>query len=296
MSGVGRFAPSPTGDLHFGSLVSAIASYAAARGAGQEWFVRIEDVDRNRAVPGAADRIVAQLDAFGMVGDRAVPKQSERDERYAGVVAGLLASGDAFPCGCTRKDLPSSGIYPGTCAQGLPPGKEPRAVRLRVHDMTVAFEDMIQGPRSQRLAEDVGAFVIVRADGVYAYQLAVVIDDADQGVTAIVRGSDLLDSTPRQIYLQRLLGLPTPSYAHHPVAVDRDGRKLSKQWASAPVVATDPMPVLLRAWAFLGQERPPSSARSTPTAFWRWAVPAWALERVPCRETIPLRNDHEESA
>ena len=284
----GRFAPSPTGRLHFGSLISAVACHAQARAEGGRWLVRIEDVDRAREVQGAADAILEDLRAHGMTSDEPVVRQRDRDAAYEAVIAELLARGVAFHCACTRSDLPPDGVYPGTCVNGLPAGCEPRSIRVSVPDDVIGFDDRIQGRCEQQLAAEVGAFVIRRADGYYAYQLAVVVDDAWQGITEVVRGCDLLDSTARQIHLQRLLGYPTPRYAHHPVIVTDDGRKLSKALASTPIRADDPMPALLAAWAFLGQPPPPPAARRQPLAFWEWAPGAWRLDDVPRRQTIGL--------
>ncbi len=283
----GRFAPSPTGDLHFGSLISAVASYADIRHHGGRWLLRIEDVDEQRAVAGAAERIESTLRAFGMESDAPVVQQSDRTDAYASAVALLLDAGAAFPCACTRSDLPKGGVYPGTCAEGLPPGKQARTIRLRVPAGETCFDDEIRGRICQDLTREVGAFVIRRADGFHAYQLAVVVDDAWQEVNRVVRGGDLLDSTPRQLVLQAALGFPRPAYAHHPVAVDQAGRKLGKSWGAVPVDGDDPIPALIAAWRFLGQPPDvPSSARTTVDAFWRWALDHWSPGHVPASETI----------
>jgi glutamyl-Q tRNA(Asp) synthetase len=227
---LGRFAPSPTGPLHFGSLVAALASYLDARyHEGGRWLVRIEDVDEPRTVPGAADSILRCLEAYGMEWDGPVVYQSQRKDLYRAALAALGTH--AFHCGCSR--VP--GIYPGTCRNGLPPGKSARAWRLRVDDAVISFVDRLRGPQTDVLAGTTGDFVLLRADGYFAYQLAVVVDDADQGVTDVVRGEDLLDSTGRQILLQRLLGYPAPRYAHIPVVRDASGEKLSKQTLAPPV-------------------------------------------------------------
>ena len=221
---VGRFAPSPTGDLHFGSLLAAVASNLQVRSRGGQWLLRVDDIDPPREVPGSADRIIGDLRRLGMPPDDAVLYQSQRTQAYEAARDKLLEEGLAFWCGCSRSELPRSGVYPGTCRTGLPRGKSPRAVRLRVGSKPVIFDDAIQGPVRDDLQETVGDFVIWRADGLPAYQLAVVVDDAFQGVSEVVRGADLLESTGRQIYLQGRLGLPTPSYAHHPVP-GRSGRR-----------------------------------------------------------------------
>lgn len=257
---VGRFAPSPTGPLHFGSLVAALASYMEARAAKGKWLVRMEDLDRPREQPGAADQILRALERLGFEWDGPVLRQSARAERYQAVLADLARRGFTYPCGCTRKELEDSvlaidgaRVYPGTCRQGLAPGKQARAVRLRTHAAPIAFVDLVQGEIEQRVEREVGDFVVQRADGVAAYQLAVVVDDLDQGVTDVVRGADLLDSTARQIHLQRILGAPQPRYAHVPVAVNAGGEKLSKQTGAAPLDLADPKRELARARRYLGQ-------------------------------------------
>jgi glutamyl-Q tRNA(Asp) synthetase len=257
---VGRFAPSPTGPLHFGSLAAALASYLEARAAKGKWHVRLDDLDRPRAQPGAADEILRALERLGFEWDGPVLVQSERLERYRAALDELTRRGFAYPCSCTRKELEDSAlaidgarIYPGTCRPGLAPGKVARASRLRTHDAPIGFADAIQGRVEQRVEREVGDFVLLRADGVIAYQLAVVVDDMDQGVTDVVRGADLLDSTARQIHLQRLLGAPTPRYAHVPVALNAAGEKLSKQTGARPLDLSDPKAELARARRFLGQ-------------------------------------------
>ena len=278
----GRFAPSPTGPLHKGSLVAALACYLDARLHDGHWLVRIEDVDEARTVPGAAEAILACLRAFGMQWDGEVAWQSRRTERYAAAFARLGAH--AYPCGCSRREIADSHtgraadgalLYPGTCRAGLAPGKSARALRLRVPDddrAVISFEDRWMGTVRQDLRTEVGDFVLKRADGFWAYQLAVVVDDAEQGVTHVVRGADLLDSTPRQIYLQRLLGYPTPQYLHVPVVVNAAGEKLSKQTGAAPLDASRPLAELLEAARFLGLD---VGGAASVEEFWRRAVPAW---------------------
>jgi len=258
---VGRFAPSPTGPLHFGSLVAALASYRAARSAKGKWQLRLDDLDQPRAQPGAADGILRALERLGFDWDGPVLVQSSRLERYRAVLDELVRRGLAYPCSCTRKELEDSAlaidgarIYPGTCRHGLAPGKAARAVRLRTHGAPIGFADAIQGWIEQRVEKEVGDFVLRRADGIIAYQLAIVVDDLDQGVTHVVRGADLLDSTARQIHLQRLLGARTPRYAHVPVALNASGEKLSKQTGARPLDLSDPKAELARARRFLGQD------------------------------------------
>lgn len=252
----GRFAPSPSGRLHFGSLVAALGSWLFSRSAGGEWLVRIEDFDRERVVQGAADDILATLLAFGLESDRTVIHQSERGAIYRAALERLKRLDLAYPCWCSRSDLAGfGGIHPPQCIAGPDPAREP-AWRLRVPDETIEFTDAIQGLQRQDLRRDVGDFVVWRVEGTTAYQLAVVVDDAAQEIDAVVRGADLLDSTPRQILLQRLLGLPQPHYAHLPLALGADGRKLSKHESSLPVDARDPLPSLRAALQFLGQPAP----------------------------------------
>ena len=256
----GRFAPSPTGPLHFGSLVAALASWLDARAAGGRWLVRIEDLDRTRARPGAADDILRALERLGLGWDGEVAYQSRRTELYE--IALQKLSDRCYWCGCSRREISDSSlglaadgavIYPGTCRGGLPAGRPRRALRVRVDDAPVRFVDRVQGPCEQVLSREVGDFVLRRADGAFAYQLAVVVDDAEQGVTDVVRGADLLDSTARQIYLQRLLGLPTPRYLHAPVVLTAAGEKLSKQTGAQPLDLARPQAEIGRALAFLGQ-------------------------------------------
>ncbi len=282
----GRFAPSPTGALHFGSLIAALASYADARAHGGEWLVRIEDLDRTRAIPGAADAILRTLDGCGFRWDGPLVYQSRRTHAYAAALERLTERGLTYPCACSRTEIArlardgSEGpIYPGTCRGGLPPGRPARSIRLRTHPGEVRFQDRIQGAQRQDVAAAVGDFVLRRADGIHAYQLAVVVDDAWQGIDQVVRGADLLASTPRQLLLQQSLGLRHPTYAHVPLAVDRAGRKLSKSLAAAPVDPADPLPALVRAWAWLGQRPPPAGCALS--GFWRHAIRTWSCARVP---------------
>jgi glutamyl-Q tRNA(Asp) synthetase len=278
--------------LHFGSLVAAMASWCDARACGGDWLVRIEDVDETRSRPGASDAILATLEAYGFEWDGPVVRQSERGALYAAALDDLIRRRMAFACACTRKELERAApgksgerVYPGTCRHGIPAGREGRAWRVAVTDATVRFDDRLQGAQEQQLARDVGDFVVKRADGLFAYQLAVVVDDSSQSVTHVVRGADLLPSTPRQIWLQRQLGFATPSYLHHPVALDARGRKLSKQ-TSAKALNPDPLPQLREAWTFLGQDEPSSTAPSVGE-FWRWAHGAWRTRSGPPVVMLP---------
>lgn len=279
MSYVGRFAPSPTGLLHAGSLVAALASWLDARAHRGRWLVRIEDVDAPRCVPGAGDAILAQLTAFGLVPDAPPLWQSTRDAHYEAALARVVAEGWAYPCGCTRADiaqaLAAQGrvrerhgdlVYPGTCRAGLQ-GKPARAMRLLTapsiaapaEPLVIDWHDRRLGPQRQNVSDTVGDFVLQRADGLWAYQLAVVVDDAAQGVTHVVRGEDLADNTPRQIHLQRVLGLPTPAYLHTPLVHGADGEKLSKQNGATPIGTADPLTALRDAGQRLGIEAAGSS-------------------------------------
>ena len=281
----GRFAPSPTGDLHFGSLVAAVASYLETKSRGGHWLVRVDDIDPPREVPGSADRILLALQSFGMRSGRPVVFQSQRTNAYRTVLENLLDEGLAFPCGCTRSELPPSGIYPGTCRNGLAPGKSPRAVRLAVSNKPVRFIDGIQGEFSENLSETCGDFVIWRADGLPAYQLAVVVDDSWQGVTEIIRGCDLLGSTARQIHVANCLGLESPRYAHHPVAATAGKHKLSKRLGSDPIENSPRSQTLELALRFLGQDPPGGLPLDE---LWIWAIDHWDIERVPRKQRIEI--------
>lgn len=268
---VGRFAPSPTGALHAGSLVAALASWLDARAHGGRWLVRIEDVDTPRCVPGAAEHMLAQLAAFGLLADELPVWQSKRGALYEAALARLTDSGWAYPCGCTRSDieraLRESGsvrprhhelVYPGTCRHGLH-GKPARAMRLRVapapgsdEALVIDWHDRCLGALQQDVTNEVGDFVLQRADGLWAYQLAVVVDDAAQGITHVVRGEDLADNTPRQIHLQRCLGCTTPAYLHTPLVLGANGEKLSKQNGAQPLDVQNPLQTLPAAGAVLG--------------------------------------------
>jgi glutamyl-Q tRNA(Asp) synthetase len=269
----GRFAPSPTGPLHFGSLVAALASWLDARASGGRWLVRMEDLDTPRVRPGADAQILGALQALGLEWDGVVAYQSQRRALYEGALRRLQEH--LYPCGCSRREIADSAlalaadgaqVYPGTCRRGIAPGRAAHAVRVRTTAEPIAFDDRVQGRQAQVLEREVGDFVLRRADGQFAYQLAVVVDDAEQQVSDVVRGADLLDSTPRQIWLQRLLGYPTPRYLHVPVAVDAKGQKLSKQGGAHPIGRQD----LRRALRFLGQ--PPSDTLAEALRAWNPAL------------------------
>ncbi|HWR78432.1 MAG TPA: tRNA glutamyl-Q(34) synthetase GluQRS [Thiobacillus sp.] len=290
---VGRFAPSPTGPLHAGSLAAAVASWLDARAADGRWLLRMEDLDYPRCEPGAADAILHQLDAYGLHWDGAVLYQTQRDDAYAEALATLQAIGALYPCACTRSQLAQAPrnhegeiVYPGTCRNGLPAGAVARAWRVRVPDVSPHFHDRIHGDLQQNLAHEVGDFIVRRADGLFAYQLAVVVDDAFQGITHVVRGADLLWNTPRQIYLQSLLGLPTPSYAHVPLITNAAGQKLSKQTLAPALPETGRGAVLARALAALGHPPPVELAGTEPAELLAWASAHWHIESVPTRPAV----------
>lgn len=276
----GRFAPSPSGPLHDGSLLAAMASYLDARAQGGRWLLRIEDIDTPRCAAGADTLIMQQLQTLGMQWDEPPVWQSKRLPNYEAAFARLQAQGLIYGCACTRRML-SDGPYPGTCRPGLPPGRTARAWRLRVPQGTVHFVDRWQGPQSQDVAGEVGDFILHRADGMWAYQFVVVVDDGLQGITDIVRGNDLLDSTARQRVLAQLLGYEPPRVMHVPLLCDRTGRKLSKQNHAPALDVSHPLDTLQRAWRNLGFAAFPAS---TIQEFWARAVPLWAARHCPDRQ------------
>lgn len=288
---VGRFAPSPTGPLHFGSLVAAVASYADARAANGQWLLRVEDVDTTRCSRAAETEILRQLEAYGFVADGEVVRQSERGEIYAAAMKELTEAGHVFACTCSRKMLEAAPrnadgetIYPGQC-RGAAALDGIHSLRLRViddADALMQFADRVVGEIAQNVATDVGDFVLRRADGCYAYQLAVVVDDALAGVTDVVRGADLLLNTPRQIYLQQRLGVATPRYMHVPLVRNADGEKLSKQTLALAIDVDAPLATLHAAWAFLKQDE--LGAVQTVDGFWKTAFSVWDPQRLRRRE------------
>ena len=284
---IGRFAPTPSGHLHFGSLVAALASYLDARSVRGRWLLRMEDLDPPREEPGAQMAILKALESYGFEWDGEMVRQSERHDAYAQVLDQLFNHGLAYACTCSRKQLePYHGIYPGLC-RNAGHGREDAAIRLRVPELQYHFIDRVQGLYRQHLGRDVGDFVIRRRDGLYAYQLAVVLDDAWQGVTDIVRGADLLDSTPRQLYLQELLGLPQPRYLHVPLITQPDGNKLGKSYRSPPLSEDQATVLLLRALRALGQTPPPELDDATPAEVLKWGVEHWEATRIPRTLTLP---------
>ena len=299
----GRFAPSPTGPLHFGSLIAAVASYLDAKSHCGEWLVRVEDLDPPRVVRGAADAILRTLETCGMQWDGAVVHQSTRPDAYHSALHRLRQRGVIYPCACSRREIADSAVagiegpvYPGTCHGGIAAGKTAHALRVDTRGACIMFDDAVQGPVRQNLETAIGDFVLYRADHVFAYQLAVVVDDAEQGITDIVRGADLLDSTPRQIFLQQLLGYALPRYAHIPVAVNPQGEKLSKQTRAPAIDANAPLPALVAVLRFLGHAPPREIAEvceargaAATAPLWQWAIANWKIARVPRRRAVTGR-------
>ncbi|CAI8840003.1 MULTISPECIES: tRNA glutamyl-Q(34) synthetase GluQRS [Pseudomonas] len=284
---IGRFAPTPSGHLHFGSLVAALASYLDARSVGGRWLMRMEDLDPPREEPGAQAAILKALESYGFEWDGEMVRQSDRHEAYAEVLNRLFSQGLAYACTCSRKQLePYHGIYPGLC-RNAGHGTEDAAIRIRVPELDYHFIDRVQGEFHQHLGRDVGDFVIRRRDGLYAYQLAVVLDDAWQGITDIVRGADLLDSTPRQLYLQELLGLRQPRYLHIPLITQPDGNKLGKSYRSPPLSEDQATPLLLRALRALGQKPGAELAYATPREVLDWGITHWDALLIPRTLSLP---------
>ncbi len=293
----GRFAPTPSGPLHFGSIVAALASCLQARAHGGEWHLRIDDLDAPRVAPGAIDAILTCLRALGFLWDGEVIYQSRRTAAYATRLRQLQQVGLAYPCGCSRKEIAAAGLqgndgplYPGTCRNGLAPGRRPHAYRINTSGARVRFDDGVLGLQERELERSSGDFVLYRMDGVYSFHLASAVDDAELGMTEIVRGADLLESSARQIWLIDLLSLPVPRYAHVPVAVDANGEKLSKQTHAAPVDPAHPVAPLWRALRFLGQAPPEALRSQSLTALWEWSLEHWRLERVPKVHSLPLAD------
>jgi glutamyl-Q tRNA(Asp) synthetase len=278
---VGRFAPTPSGDLHLGSLYTAVASYLDARAHDGRWLVRIEDLDRPREVAGSASSILKTLEAFGFEWDGEVVRQFERRESYDEALRSLKARNLIFACSCSRSQLEDELRYPGTCRAGTAAPETQTATRLRIDAGQVIFSDRIQGTYRQDVSAAVGDIILKRRDQIIAYVLGVVVDDAAQGITHIVRGADLLDNTPRQILLQRLLGAPQPSYAHVPVLTEKDGSKLAKSRRSVTLSADSPLPQLLAVFSLLGLEAPGELVSAPIATAWEWAFGQWDLNGVP---------------
>ena len=308
----GRFAPSPTGPLHFGSLVAAVGSYLQARSQQGIWLIRIEDLDPLREIPGTTKLILNALEVYGFQWDETITYQSKRSDLYADALHQLQEQKLIYPCTCSRKflranaqsptpsdstpsnsapsnELNTSLIYPGTCRPASFPIKQQHSIRIRTDNNAISFNDRLQGSFSQKIESESGDFIIKRSDGQHAYQLAVVVDDAEQHITEIVRGSDLLDNTPRQLYLQRELKLDNPDYMHLPVAANQRGIKLSKQTHAEPVDLKLAIPTLWRALTFLGQKPPEELLDADLESFWTWAVQNWdagAISRVMSLQEI----------
>ncbi|OMH32199.1 tRNA glutamyl-Q(34) synthetase GluQRS [Motiliproteus sp. MSK22-1] len=283
----GRFAPSPTGPLHFGSLLAALASFLDARKNQGIWLVRMEDLDPPREIPGAADQILRTLEQFGLLWDQQVIYQSDRYQTYQAIIDQLLKAGHAYYCSCSRQMIAQrGGVYDGYCRSRQSHLHGITAIRLKTDNCAITFKDQIQGPQRQQLSPYCGDFVIRRKDKLYAYQLAVVCDDAAQGISHIVRGSDLLDSTPRQLYLQQLLGYQQPCYAHIPIMVNSQGQKLSKQTFATALDPLHPEKKLYQALKVLGQQ-PPTALQGAPIDnILDWAIENWSLGAVPSRLTV----------
>ena len=285
---MGRFAPTPSGDLHLGSLYAAAASYLDARCHRGRWLVRIEDLDRPREAPGAADRIIDTLSRFGFEWDGSITRQSASLSRYDDRLHQLQSQGLTFQCSCSRLQLEDETRYPGTCRAQRPPVSMATAVRLRVNPARITFTDRVQGTFRQEVSDAVGDVILKRRDQVIAYLLAVVVDDAEQGVTHVVRGADLLDNTPRQLYLQRVLNFAAPCYAHVPVLTEPDGTKLAKSRRSVRLRDDSPLPQLVAVFSLLGLQPPSVVEFGAIWQAWDWAIAAWSINYVPKRLNLRL--------
>jgi glutamyl-Q tRNA(Asp) synthetase len=294
---IGRFAPSPTGPLHFGSLLAALASYLEAKKSQGKWLVRMEDLDTQREMKGAAEDILRTLEAYGLYWDDEIVYQSKRNDLYQSALDQLNNDGWSYACSCSRKEIQDSAIgsqsgiegiiYPGTCREKHVI-KTPHAIRVKTLDQNISFEDLIQGHITQNLAKQIGDFVVKRADNLFAYQLAVVVDDHLQGITHIVRGADLLDSSARQIYLQNLLGYQHIQYAHIPAAHNRHGEKLSKQTLAQAITAQDASKNLYQALCFLGQSPPTDLSAEKTEKILNWAMCNWDISKVPKQKSAQM--------
>lgn len=281
----GRFAPSPTGPLHFGSLVCGVASFLQARSHKGQWLLRMEDLDPPREVPGAASDILRTLERYGLHWDETVLYQSTRHPAYEDALEQLRQQHLCYPCTCSRKTIKTNrrkaNVYPGTCRTKSGSRQANASIRVKLHDKLIEFKDILQGPQQQNVYQEVGDFVLKRADGLYAYQLAVVLDDHHQGITEIVRGADLLDNTARQIYLQTLLGLSKPQYLHIPIATNAAGEKLSKQTFADPIHKHSPVFAWIKALQFLGLQPPQETTDADLEALIQWAIQHWQLGHIP---------------
>ena len=286
-----RFALSPTGPVHFGTLVAAVGSYLQAQTNNGEWLLRIDYVDTTRKVEGADVDIIRTLEAFGFQWSGDILYQTQMTSAYEIALKQLIEQSLVFPCLCSRKQLAESEggmIYPGTCRSRRLPESEEHSLRLIAEDITITFDDIVMGKQTQNIKTDCGDFIIKRRDGLFAYQLAVVVDDAIQGITEVVRGTDLLDSTPRQIYLQHLLGYPTPAYCHLPLAVDAAGNKISKSEGKSKIEIIHREELLISTLDFLGQQVPDALSGSGIEDIWRWATDNWDVTKIPTSKSIQL--------
>lgn len=284
----GRFAPSPTGPVHYGTLVAAVGSYLQAKKNHGEWFVRIDDVDTGRVVDGADYDILHTLECFGFEWNGEVIYQTQQIENYQQALDQLKSQSLVFPCLCSRKQLvrTTSDIYPGTCRHRSLPEKKEHALRVLSQDINIGFDDIVMGQQVQNIKQQCGDFIIKRRDGLFAYQLAIVVDDAIQDISEVVRGADLLSSTHRQIYLQQLLNYPTPGYCHLPLAVDETGNKISKSEQATKVEINNKEKLLVSTFNFLGQHPPKDLVKSQLTDIWSWAIEHWNIKKVPKTENI----------
>ncbi len=283
----GRFAPSPSGELHFGSLVAAVGSLLQAKSQSGKWLLRVEDIDPPRIVPGSIDAILFALEAHQLYWDEAPVFQSRRTERYEEILQILTENGDIFCCHCSRSRLKGLAVYPGHCREA---NFTNGAIRIRTDQRMIQFSDIWQGQQNWSLAEQIGDFVIRRADKIFAYQLATVIDDFDQGITEVIRGADLLDSTPRQIFLQKKLDFPTPNYGHLPVATHANGQKLSKQNFAQPLNPETPQENLVQALRFLSQHPPDLLLQESLETLWQWAIAHWNPAQVPKKSAVRVES------
>jgi len=284
----GRFAPSPTGSVHYGTLIAAVGSYLQARTNHGQWFLRIDDIDLTRKIEGADTAIIKTLESFGFEWDGEIIYQSSQTAYYQQALEQLISQSLVFPCLCSRKQLAESHseIYPGTCRNRQLPEKKQHALRIRAKNIDISFDDAVMGTQRQNIEKQCGDFIIKRRDSLFAYQLAIVVDDAMQNITEIVRGADLLFSTPRQIYLQQLLHYPTPSYCHLPLAVDAAGNKISKSAGATRINIDNREKLLFSVLDFLGQQPPDELAICALNDIWSWALEHWQLRLIPAVKSI----------
>lgn len=293
----GRFAPSPTGPLHFGSLIAAVASYLDAKKNNGKWLLRIEDIDPPREVKGASSEILRVLEDFGFEWNNDKIYQSEKIEIFNDIVSDLLNKKKAYYCGCSRKEIraisretPAGFIYPGTCRDGLPEGKSKRSIRIKTDNSDIIFKDLIRGKMVHNISEISGDFIIKRADGLISYNLAVVIDDYLSKITHIVRGNDLFLCTPQQIHINNILGYPVPQFGHFPLAV-HNSHKLSKQTHAPAINSKNKIELLIRALNFLGQNPPKELYAENIDSIWNWSIENWNIGKVPTIESFEVERE-----